>query len=57
MIARALSRYGQVHDLSGTSTQLRIDCGTTAADATMVETFCVALNRMVVTAMGIEVIH
>lgn len=57
MIARALSRYGQVHDLSGTSTQLRIDCGSTAGDATMVETFCVALNRMVVTAMGIEVIH
>jgi len=57
MIARALSRYGQVHDLSGTSSQLRIDYGNVAVDATMVETFCVALNRLVVTAMGIEVIH
>lgn len=57
MIARALSRYGQVHNLSGTSTQLRIDCGSSAADPTMVETFCIALNRLVVTSMGIEVIH
>jgi len=57
MIARALSRYGQVHNLSGTSTQLRIDCGSTAGSPTMVETFCVALNRLVVTSMGIEVIH
>ena len=59
MIARALSRYGQVHDLSGTSTQLRIDYGTDSAkaEATMVETFCVALNRLIVTSMGIEVIH
>lgn len=59
MIARALSRYGQVHDLSGTSTQLRIDYGSVSGDTepTMVETFCVALNRLVVTSMGIEVIH
>lgn len=57
MIARALSRYGQVHNLSGTSTQLRIDCGSSAGEPTMVETFCVALNRLVVTSMGIEVIH
>jgi len=57
MIARALSRYGQVHDLSGTSTQLRLDYGSTQGDSVMIETFCVALNRMVVTSMGIEVIH
>jgi len=58
MIARALSRYGQVHDLSGTSSQLRIDYSTDGnGESTMVETFCVALNRLVVTSMGIEVIH
>lgn len=57
MIARALSRYGQVHNLAGTSTQLRIDFGANAQQPTMVETFCIALNRMVVTSMGIEVIH
>lgn len=60
LIARALSRYGQVHDLSGTSTQLRIDYASASFgnnEPTMVETFCVALNRLVVTSMGIEVIH
>tara|TARA_R110001592_G_scaffold69006_2_gene211537 strand:- start:4077 stop:5909 length:1833 start_codon:yes stop_codon:yes gene_type:complete len=58
MIARALSRYGQVHDLSGTSSQLRIDYSTEGnGESTMIETFCVALNRLVVTSMGIEVIH
>ncbi len=58
IIARALSRYGQVHNLQGKSTMLRIQYPNTAdGKDTLLESYCVHLNRMVITAGGIEVIR
>tara|TARA_Y100000385_G_scaffold63254_1_gene62237 strand:- start:3004 stop:4785 length:1782 start_codon:yes stop_codon:yes gene_type:complete len=57
IIARALSRYGQVHSLQGKSTMLRIAYPNEEGESTLLETYCVHLNRMIITAGGIEVIR
>lgn len=57
IIARALSRYGQVHNLQGKSTMLRIAYPNDEGESTLLETYCVHLNRMIITAGGIEVIR
>ena len=57
IIARALSRYGQVHSLQGKSTMLRIAYPNEIGESTLLETYCVHLNRMIITAGGIEVIR
>lgn len=55
--ARALSRYGQVHDLQGKTTMLRVTYPNTAGETVMLNNNVVHLNRMVIQADGIVVMR
>ena len=57
LFGRALSRYGQVHDLQGKTTMLRVTYPNTVGDTVLLNNNVVHLNRMVISADGVEVIR
>ena len=57
LFGRALSRYGQVHDLQGKTTMLRITYPNTPGETVLLNNNVVHLNRMVISADGVEVIR
>lgn len=57
LFGRALSRYGQVHDLQGKTTMLRVTYPNTVGDTVLLNNNVVHLNRMVIQADGVVVIR
>ncbi len=57
LLGRALSRYGQVHDLQGTTTMLRITYPNTPGENVLLNNNVVHLNRMVISADGVVVVR
>jgi len=58
IFARALSRYGQVHDLQETTTMLRITYqNDTSLDNFLLNNNIIHLNRMIITADGVTVVR
>lgn len=57
LFGRALSRYGQVHDLQGKTTMLRVTYPNTPGDTVLLNNNVVHLNRMIIQADGVVVIR
>ncbi len=57
LLGRALSRYGQVHDLQGKTTMLRVTYPNTVGDTVLLNNNIVHLNRMIIQADGVVVIR
>jgi hypothetical protein len=57
LFGRALSRYGQVHDLQGKTTMLRVNYPNTPGETVLLNNNVVHLNRMVIQADGVVVIR
>lgn len=57
LLGRALSRYGQVHDLQGTTTMLRITYPNTPGENVLLNNNVVHLNRMIISADGVVVVR
>jgi len=55
LFGRALSRYGQVHNLQGKTTMLRVTYPNTPGDTVLLNNNVVHLNRMVIQADGVVV--
>ena len=55
LFGRALSRYGQVHDLQGKTTMLRVTYPNTPGETVMLNNNVVHLNRMLIQADGVVV--
>lgn len=57
LFGRALSRYGQVHDLQNTTTMLRITYPNTVGETVLLNNNVVHLNRMIIQADGVVVVR
>jgi len=57
LFGRALSRYGQVHDLQGKTAMLRVTYPNTPGDTVLLNNNVVHLNRMVIQADGVTVVR